>query len=301
MKTSQCLFNSATAIRKVFISNAASLEARGQLQRLLLPSMAVPIQRTSFSSSSQRPFSSNQIARARYNKNRPGNEGAPANNDRTMRDYDIVFPWIQIRQENGSLTEPQRTSAILKRLDMGRQSLVLLATPRTDASSKGPEYPICRIVDRQAELAAQAERDALKKKMPKVVSKELEINWATAPHDLRTKMTQLKKFLSKGYQVRVTMMHPKKRDKRRASLDEAGALLKTVESTIGEVPGAKETKPREGSVGETLVLLVQAPTGGGSGAPTETGSPEAVSTDASSTKPWPEPVLLAKKPESTKA
>ncbi|KAL2169636.1 hypothetical protein VTG60DRAFT_5861 [Thermothelomyces hinnuleus] len=285
MRTSQCLFNSAIAIRKVFISNAASLEAREQLQRLLLPSITVPIQPTSFSSSSKRPFSTNQIARVRYNKNRPGNEGAPAKNDRTMRDYDIVFPWIQIRQENGSLTEPQRTSATLKRLDMGRQSLVLLATPRTDASSKGPEYPICRIVDRQAELAAQAERDALKKKMPKVVNKELEINWATAPHDLRTKMTQLKKFLNKGYQVRVTMMHPKKRDKRRASLDEAGGLLKTVESTIGEVPGAKETKPREGSVGETLVLLVQAPTGGGSGAPTETGSLEAASTDATSTKP----------------
>ncbi|KAL2157212.1 hypothetical protein VTH06DRAFT_6348 [Thermothelomyces fergusii] len=290
MKTRQCLFNSAIAIRKVFISNAAaSLEARGQLQRLLLPSLAGSFQPASSSSlsssSSQRLFSTSQIARSYYNNtNLPGNAGAPANNDRTLRDYDIMFPWIQLRQEDGRLSEPQRTSDILKKLDINKESLVLLAMPRTDESSKGPDYPVCRIVDRKAELAAQAEREA-RRRMSRVVSKELEINWATAPNDLHTKMTQLKKFLKKGYQVWITMMHPKKKDKRRASLEEAAAILKTVESTIEEIPGAKETRRREGSVGETLILLVHAPTGRRSRAETGTGSPEAVSTDPSSADP----------------
>ncbi|KAL2141079.1 hypothetical protein VTI28DRAFT_2877 [Corynascus sepedonium] len=292
MRASRCYFNSATAIHKVFISNAAAFETRGQLQRVLLPSVTVSFQ-PQVSSSPQRHFSSNPIAQARYNKNRNNNENVPINNDRTMRDYDIVFPWIQIRQENGSLTEPQRTSAVLKKLDIGRQSLVLLATPRTDASSKGPEYPICRITDRQAELAAQAEKDALKKKVPKIVNKELEINWATAPHDLRTKTTQLKKFLKKGYQVRITMMHPKRRDKRRASSDEASRVLKTVESSIAEIPGAKESKPREGSVGDTLVMLVHAPTGSAAGAPSETSSPEGAPAEAGSQAVQVESGLLA--------
>ncbi|KAL2151965.1 hypothetical protein VTH82DRAFT_5149 [Thermothelomyces myriococcoides] len=286
MKPPQCLFNSAIAIRKIFISNVASLEARGQLQRLLLPGIAVPFESASLSSLSQRAFSTNQIVRLRYNKDRPGNGEAPSNNDRRMRDYGIVFPWIQLRQEDGRLTEPQRTNDILKRLDLDRESLVLLAMPRADEEDKGPEYPICRIIDRQAELAARAEKEALKKKMSKVVSKELEINWATAPHDLGIKMTQLRKFLNKGYLVRVTMMHPKKKDKRRASLDEAREVLKTVESTIAEVPGAKETKRREGSVGETLALVVQAPASGGSSASTQaTEPPGAASTESSSTEP----------------
>jgi translation initiation factor IF-3 len=263
MRTSQCLFNSATALRKVFISNAAALETPGQLQRLLLPSITAPVQR-SFSSPSTRPFSTHPAAQIRFNRARPGpgdGNPAPAKNDRTMRDYDIVFPWIQVRQDDGSLTEPQRTSAVLKKLNLDRHSLVLLAAPRTDSESKGPEYPICRIGDRKAELAAQAEKDALKKKTPKIVSKELELNWAIAPHDLRTRMTQLKRFLSKGYQVRVTMMNLKKRAKRRASADEAKETLRVVEEAVAEIPGAKETKAREGEVGDTLVMLLHAPTG----------------------------------------
>jgi translation initiation factor IF-3 len=178
-----------------------------------------------------------------------------------MRDYDIVYPWIQLRQEDGTLTEPQRTSQVLKKLNFARNSLVLLAPPRTDASSKGPEYPICRIIDRTAEeaaQAAQAEKNAAKRKEK---SKELELNWAIAPHDLRTKMTQLKRFLGKGYHVTVTLLNVKKRDKRRASADEAKEVLKAVEAAVAEVPGAKETKAREGSVGNTVILSLHAPAG----------------------------------------
>ena len=277
MRASQCLFNSATALRKVFISNAVALETPGQLQRLLLPSITAPFQ-PSFSSPSTRPFSTPPVAQIRFNRARPGPgdaSPAPPKNDRAMRDYDIVFPWIQVRQEDGSLTEPQRTSAVLKKLNLDRHSLVLLAAPRTDSESKGPEYPICRIGDRKAELAAQAEKDAIKKKTPKIVSKELELNWAIAPHDLRTRMTQLKRFLSKGYQVRVTMMNLKKRAKRRASADEAKEALRVVEEAIAEIPGAKETKAREGEVGDTLVMLLHAPTGSPVSASTEADTTEA--------------------------
>jgi translation initiation factor IF-3 len=177
----------------------------------------------------------------------------------TMADYNIAFPWIQLRQEDGRLSEPQRTNLVLKKLNMSVDTLILLAAPKADDMENGPKYPICRIGNRQAERAAELERLAMKRNTPKIVSKELEINWAIAPHDLRTRMTQLKNFLTKGHQVRVTLRHPKLRRKKRASVDQAKVILREVESAAAEVPGAKETKPREGDVGEMLVLLLQAP------------------------------------------
>jgi translation initiation factor IF-3 len=176
-----------------------------------------------------------------------------------MRDYDIVYPWIQLRQEDGSLTTPKRTTTVLKKLNMESQTLILLASPRTDNSSKGPQYPICRIADRKVE---QEKEDATKKKGPKLVSKELELNWAIAPHDLQIRMAQLKKFLSKGYQVQVRMLTPKKRNKRKASLDEAKEVLRIVKEAVAEVPGAKETKGMEGTVGDVVILHLHAPSGG---------------------------------------
>lgn len=275
MRASQCLFNSAIALRKVFISNAGvAWEAPGPLQRLLLPSLTVPFQPSS-ASPSQRPFSSHPVTQFRRGRPGPSSGNASPAVDRVMRDYDIIFPWIQIRQDDGSLTEPQRTNAVLKKMNMQRHTLILLAAPRTDDSSKGPQYPICRLADRQAELAAQAERDAAKKKAPKIVCKEMELNWAIAPHDLRTRMTQLKKFLSKGYQVTVTMQNLKKRNKRRATVDEAKETLRVVQEAIAEVPGAKETRAREGNLGDTLILLLHAPTGGAASASAE---PDALQT-----------------------
>ncbi|KAH6850844.1 hypothetical protein B0I37DRAFT_372534 [Chaetomium sp. MPI-CAGE-AT-0009] len=288
MRASQCLFNPATALCKVFITNATALENPGQLQRLLLPSRTVPIQ-SSFSWPPRRHFSVHHAAQMIYKRKPARNgKGSPEDSSRTMRDYDIVFPWIQVRQADGRLSEPQRTNLVLKSLNMDRDSLILVATPKTDPESNGPEYPICRIGDRKAELAAEAEKQAIKRNTPKIVTKEMELNWAIAPHDLQTRMTQLKKFLSKGCQVRVTMMHPKKRGKRRGTPDEAKVVLKSVEVAVAEVPGAKETKPREGAVGETLVLLLHAPTG--SPANASTGAAAATATKEAPAEAEAEPI-----------
>ncbi|KAG7288984.1 hypothetical protein NEMBOFW57_005344 [Staphylotrichum longicolle] len=264
MRTSQCLFNSAIALRKVFISNAVALEAPSQLQRLLLPALTIPIQPSppfSPSSTPRRPFSATHVTQLKYRRGdtKAASSGS-AQKDR-MRNYEIAFPWILVRDESGALGEPVRTVQVLKSLNLERKSLILLTVPRNDDTYKGPQYPICRIIDRAAEKAEQADKDALRKKTAKIVTKEMELNWAIAPHDLRTKMAQLTKFLSKGYQVRVTLLNLKKRNKRRATMDEAKVALQAVLDAIAEVPGAKETRAREGHLGETLILLLHAPTG----------------------------------------
>jgi translation initiation factor IF-3 len=249
MRTSRCFFNSAAALHKVFVSNATALEAAGKLHRLLLPAMPAPF-------ASSRPFSPQRVCQVRWGKPQPRKEPAADEAKGRLRDYGIVFPWIQLRHSDGTLTEPLRTRDILKKLNLDEETLVLLATPKTNEESKGPEYPICRIIDRKAEEAARGE--AAKNKPAKVTNKELELNWATAPNDLRTKMAQLKKFLQKGYHVEVRLMHPKRRNKRRATLEEAQQLLEAVKQAIAEVPGAKETRRMDGEVGEMVTLFLHA-------------------------------------------
>lgn len=254
MRGSQCLSNSSAALRKVFIRDVTALETPGHLQRLLLPALAVPSSsQTSSLAPPRRYFSAQHVVLSR--NSRPGLRGGGSTGAGPMKNHDIIYPWVQLRQDDGTLGPPQRTSAILKSLRLSRQSLVLLASPRVDASSKGPEYPIARIVDNKTPAEEKAEK--ARKRVLKVVLKEMELNWAIAPHDLHTRMTQFKKFLEKGYQVKVTLMHPRKRSKRRATRDEAKELFKAVRATADELAGTKEFKPQEGNVGEMVVMHFQ--------------------------------------------
>ncbi|GAB1314292.1 Translation initiation factor IF-3 [Madurella fahalii] len=270
MRGSQCLFNSAAALRTVFVSNAFALEAP---VRLLLPAVASPFR---LSSPLRHAFSTQHAVRFRNSSPIPNAAKSPA--DGPMRNFDITYPYIQIRGHDNRLGEPERTKNILRQLDLARQDLVIVAHPRRDPSSKGPEYPICIIEDRRAKAAEQAGKEGVKygkkKKEPKIVEKELEVNWAIAPNDLRTRMKQFKTFLSKGYKVQVRMLVPKKRDKRRATLDEAKEVFKIVQETIAEVPGTTNYKPMEGNVGQMVTMFLQGPAGGIPSAPKETATVE---------------------------
>jgi translation initiation factor IF-3 len=165
---------------------------------------------------------------------------------------------VQIRQPDNRLSPPEETKSVLRRIDRARYDLVLIVPPKKEG--KGPEYPICVVVDRRAASeAARAKEKAEKeiKKANKSVLKELEINWAIAPHDLATKMKQLKKFLSKGYRVQLRLYNPKERSKRRATPEEAKEVHKVVLRIIAEVPGTANFKPTTGAVGQELIMYLQ--------------------------------------------
>ncbi|KAK4110683.1 hypothetical protein N656DRAFT_781462 [Canariomyces notabilis] len=251
MKTSQCLLNSSIALRNVFISKSLVLESPGQLQRLLLPAIA-----NSFRS----PSSLRRLHSTRYVsliKKGPPRAASPAP-DNLLRNYDIKYPLVQIRQPDNRLSPPEETKSVLRRIDRARYDLVLIVPPKKEG--KGPEYPICVVVDRRAASeAARAKEKAEKeiKKANKSVLKELEINWAIAPHDLATKMKQLKKFLSKGYRVQLRLYNPKERSKRRATPEEAKEVHKVVLQIIAEVPGTANFKPTTGAVGQELIMYLQ--------------------------------------------
>ncbi|KAK8041260.1 translation initiation factor [Apiospora phragmitis] len=118
-----------------------------------------------------------------------------------------------------------------------------------------PEAAICKVIDKfaYAKYEEEKEKEAKRKKKD---TKELEINWAIAPHDFGFKLGQLEKFLSKGKTVEV--MLSKKRGGRVATKEEAQELLEKLETAAtgaeatvtkreGQFPGLRTIhfKPRK--------------------------------------------------------
>ncbi|KAL2262449.1 hypothetical protein VTK26DRAFT_1298 [Humicola hyalothermophila] len=257
MKGSHCLFNPAATLRQLILSSALTVDGPGAMRRLV-PTMAVPSHLPS-RSPSQRPFSTTQVARLKYKRATPDASSSRRAVDTQMRDHDIPFPWIQVRREDGSLMDPERTSILLRRLNREKYSLVIVAVPRESDTARGPKYPIARIVNREEEAARASQKEEAKRKV-KVASKELEVNWAIAPHDLGTRMTQLKRFLNKGYRVELRLTSAKKKVKRRATEDEAKEVLRVVKETVEGVPGTSNYKATEGELLQTVTIFLQGPT-----------------------------------------
>ncbi|KAK3378202.1 hypothetical protein B0H63DRAFT_479184 [Podospora didyma] len=252
MNSPQCLFNSAVALRRVFINNAHSSQGLERLQRLFVPSLAFSCQpRRTISTTNSLLFT------------RPSTPAPKARINRLPRDKNIIHPWIHVRDEaTGLLSEPQRTKDVLNNMDMKKYTLVMVAIPNTkeneDGGNGGLRFPICRMNDRKAESEMQAEKTKLARKK-NVSTKEMELNWAIAPNDLNTKMRQLSTFLTKGYRVEISLMNKKRRNKRAAKKDEIKELLRAVREKIYEVEGTVEVKPMEGKLGETIKIIVQGP------------------------------------------
>ncbi|KAK0651990.1 hypothetical protein B0T16DRAFT_92348 [Cercophora newfieldiana] len=246
MRGTQCIFNSAIALRRVFINSPIAAESLGQLplQRILLPSLAPAAQRCSFAT---------QLT---YGP-RP-TEGDDNKKLVLPRDGDITAAFVVVRdEETGKLSEPLRPWDILGQLDPEQQSLVMVMDPTKMKGRSSIRYPICRIVDRKAELAAQKARENVGPGKGKNKEKELELNWAIAPNDLERSLRQLRTFLEKGFLVHVSLLKNIKRGKRAASDDEARVVLKKVQEAIKSIPGVRETKPMQGVLGRQVKLSIQ--------------------------------------------
>ena len=265
MKGAQCAFDSAAALRRVFIKHALAAHVPGQLvlSRLLLPLVVSQQQRCAFS-----------IQHALLRGWKSGSKQTSASGQVALpRDRAIKDPYVVLRDsETGRLSEPQRPRDILRRLDIAKESLVMIVDPdhapkdagedieeeaeHEDEDSNQPRYPICVIIDRRAEdVALKAKAKEARKRA--IAEKEIELNWAIAPNDLNTRMRQLKTFLSKGYRVHVLLQKNTKRNKRTATDEEAKAVLQKVKDAAVEVPGTKETKPMDGVVGKQVKLVFQ--------------------------------------------
>ncbi|KAK4669685.1 uncharacterized protein QC763_205130 [Podospora pseudopauciseta] len=254
MKGSPCVFSSAAAIRSVFLNNAAPIAGPAHLQRLLLPSLATPSRQRSFFGRASPETERFPVGTFRRSPTLDRRE--PKATDGRILNYNIRGNMVVIRTKDGTLSEPQDKIEVLRNLDLNKSALEQIAEPHS-----GRPFPICRIIlQGDEQKKAYTQMKAEKKKLQngvKVVTKEVEMNWAMAPHDLATKIRRLKGFLEKGYRVEVTMMHPKKKSKRKANDEEAKQVFGEVIKVLEEVPGTTEYKSRQGQVGKTQLLFLQ--------------------------------------------
>lgn len=190
-------------------------------------------------------------------ENRPGPR-VKSQLGRLPRDDEITWPYVFVKTPSVDgherLDGPRPVKEVLAELDLRKCSLQAVVMPRPD-DEEAPRWPICKIVNKKEELARVKELKE-RKKQAIVKEKELELNWALAPHDLEHKLKTMQKFLAKGYKVQVLLL--KKRGSKASVADKvAKALLEKIETAVAEVTGSKEWKKREGQVLGSLRLFLQ--------------------------------------------
>lgn len=292
-----CAFNSATALRRVFMP--FKLGASGlHVTRIFVPSLVAttPQQQIRAASSSYwssgppKTFGNNTTRTAplpssyhnsvdRLTRSLPPNGANPRKFERgevenrnmnkpgprvktklarLPRDAEIMEPHVRVlsEQEDDGESQPseiRRVKEVLAELDLKTQSLQVTFMPEPGTGG----LPICRIVNKKEEFLKQKlEKEQEKKQKAASKEKQMELNWALAPHDLEHKMKQMQKFLAKGYRVQVLLLK-KRGAKVLAKAKEANALIDKIVEATAEVPGSKEWKSREGNLLATMKIFLQ--------------------------------------------
>lgn len=208
-------------------------------------------------------------------------KGATPLRDRELLDY----PFIHLKDsETAVLSQPLAPDDVLANMDFETETLICVYLPSSanaganaaeaepddeeaaeapQTRSKRPTIPICAIMSKE-KYEEHVENERKEQRIRDLGTKELEISWSIDQHDLGHKVRRLREFLGKGYTVQVTFLKNKKKGKKRsADKDDdnsaAAEAVRAVEEAVAEIPGAKQCKKPEGSVGRTLTLTFDAP------------------------------------------
>ncbi|WYZ38696.1 hypothetical protein EsH8_III_000610 [Colletotrichum jinshuiense] len=256
MRVTRCLCNSRTALYRVFVSPFEKVEALSRRSALslppsrVLPAVMVP---------PMRDFARHAALIHRPRKPNRSSVAAPsaaASKSGLPADQQIHDRQIMVVDGNNKLTGPHDTRTVLASLDLEKQSLRMVTRPPPNPAQDQPRFPICRVIDKGVEKERERTQEKAKKEAARKLArvKELELNWAIAPHDMGHKMKQMKTFLEKGYKVEV--LFAKKKGSRTATRDEAMALVQAVRDRVTEVGGAKEWKEPDGQPLKVMKLYL---------------------------------------------
>ena len=155
---------------------------------------------------------------------------------------------------------------VLHTFDRTVYHLVQVAPGSTDNGPPSPDdpasLPTCKLQSKQELREQQKIKLALKNKAKTKggagvggPSKQLEINWAIDANDLRHRLTRMKEFLGQGRKVEV-ILAPKKAG-RRATVEEAQAVVKKVKDAAGECKGVVEAKDPMGKIGGVFTMVFE--------------------------------------------
>ena len=167
-------------------------------------------------------------------------------------DEKIETRFVREKKDN-KLSDPLDLHELLRQIDRTDNHVLQLSKP-------GENEAIVQVVQRKdlikrlnnKETAERQVKQAQKEKKPK----QIELNWAISGNDLQLKMKQLEEFLRKGKKVEL-LLAPK-RHQRKATPEEAAALVNAIKEKIQEV-GAAETAPMDGAILRQATLTVKIP------------------------------------------
>lgn len=172
-------------------------------------------------------------------------------------DYEITDPQIMV-YDNGTVEGPLDTKFVLTKIQ-SHESLRMVTPyePADPKTGKPEKFPLCKIVEKDAEFKKKREVEARQKaekardKSGKV--KQFDLSWTSTDHDIANKVKRIVESLSKGYSVEVNLSSKKKGKKKDLSGIDFGHVLKQAKDGI-EAGGAKEKKKQTGELGETIKL-----------------------------------------------
>jgi translation initiation factor IF-3 len=175
-------------------------------------------------------------------------------------DKAITAPRVNFVGTNGRFFEDVAILDALDSFNRVTHHLVQVTPGKVDEfGNHDPDHPpVCRVVSKM-DLRAQHERkiEAARKLAKGAVGepqKNLELNWAIEAGDLKHRLNKFQQFLIEGKKVEI-LLGPKKKG-RKATPDEANAVLKAVRDAADKCPGAREVKS-EGAVGAVLTIVFQ--------------------------------------------
>lgn len=280
-----CAFNSATALRRVFIPSALEPSTFLPVTRIFAPALLHNQQKrtiSDFEDLYKKHFNSGSgiLSNPAYQKAtrevapKPAHGSRPLYNDkpgprvktklaRLPRDDEIreKFVYLKTNSPDGGapiLSEAKSVKSVLADLDRKTESLRVIRAADTEFNNPDAlTYPVAEIVNIKKELARQQkQKEEAKHQKATNKEKELELNWAMDPHDIEHKMETLKKFLAKGYKVQVLLL--KKGGKKvKPSKKQGQELLEKITTAVAAVEGSTEWKGREGKELGSMRVFVQ--------------------------------------------
>ncbi|KAI9716235.1 MAG: hypothetical protein M1812_005460 [Candelaria pacifica] len=165
--------------------------------------------------------------------------------DQRLRDREIMDREVCLVQADGTLGPPAATSHVLRTFDPALYHLVQLSP------SQGNIPTVCKIISKR-ELR---EKERMTRKPAVVTTKHLELNWAIDANDLGHRLKRMQDFLSQGRLVEVLLDEKKKG--RKATSEEAKAVIQAIRAKAMEVEGTKESKHMEGTMLKQVTLFFQ--------------------------------------------
>lgn len=176
--------------------------------------------------------------------------------DRPPQDDEITDPYIMVVGRGPGAEGPLSPQHVLD--DIQPEASLRMIQPYVPADPETGRWraqlAICKVVNkrdeyiRQRQLKEQRRADAA---AGKGKSKALDLSWSIGDHDLGIKLQQMGKFLAKGIKVEMTV--ERKKGGKKATLEEAAALVKRVREAA-EAQGGREKGEGVGELLRTLKL-----------------------------------------------